>query len=215
MCTASCAGPAFGRPLLWALGGNSMDTYQPNSLFRAGPNSSLNACVGTNGGPYDYNAYGEGFFEGGFQIIEAIKKGEWTIDILVYPAAFSFRHGIELYLKYFVEKFSIVNNIDSFKKTHSLVDNWNVFEKQALKEDEEIFKPLELSIAKDIIDDFCNIDSSGQVFRYPEDIRGNKRLEGLGVINIEVLGDGMRALHKLLDSWAITVEVLANKVETP
>ena len=75
-------------------------TYLHNALFRPGPNASLNACVGDNGGPYDFAAYGDGFFHAGFQIVEAIKQGEWTIDILVYPAVFNFRHGIELYIKH-------------------------------------------------------------------------------------------------------------------
>src|SRR5262249_55182921 len=65
-----------------------------------GPNLDLNACVGINGGPYDFGAYGEGFFEAGFQVVDAIKRGEWTIDVLIYPAVFNFRHGIELYIKH-------------------------------------------------------------------------------------------------------------------
>lgn len=97
--------------------------YEPNSLFRAGPQSTLNACVGTNGEPYDFGAYGEGFFEGGFQIIAAIKRGEWTIDLLIYPAAFSFRHGIELYLKHMVRVFSERAGANAYKKTHALQDN--------------------------------------------------------------------------------------------
>jgi len=36
--------------------------YNYTGLFRTGPNPSLNACVGANGGPYDFPAYGDGFF---------------------------------------------------------------------------------------------------------------------------------------------------------
>lgn len=182
--------------------------YEPNSLFRAGPQSTLNACVGTNGGPYDFGEYGEGFFEGGFQIIAAIKRGEWTTDLLIYPAAFSFRHGIELYLKHMVRVFSERAGANAYKKTHTLQDNWAAFETQALTTNSNMFDPLELSIAKDIVNDFCNIDPSGQVFRYPEDIKGNQHLIGLGVINAEVLGDGMRVLHDLLEKWRLAVEAI-------
>jgi hypothetical protein len=52
--------------------------YAHNVLFRPGPNLNLNACVGENGGPYDFAAYGEGFFHAGFEIIEAINRGAWT-----------------------------------------------------------------------------------------------------------------------------------------
>lgn len=182
--------------------------YVANSLFRPGPRPTLNACVGTNGGPYDFGSYGEGFFEGGFQIIAAIERGEWTVDLLIYPAAFSFRHGIELYLKHMVCLFSEKSGGDTYKKTHTLQDNWKEFEKQALSTNSSMFAPLELSVAKDIIDDFCNIDPSGQVFRYPEDIKGNQHLVGLGVINAEVLGDGMRVLHDLLEKWRLSAEAI-------
>ena len=182
--------------------------YEPNSLFRAGPCPTLNACVGTNGGPYDFGAYGEGFFEGGFQIINAIKRGGWTIDLLIYPAAFSFRHGIELYLKHMVHLFDDIAKSGGYTKTHTLQDNWSAFERQALASKHEAFDQLELSIVKDIIDDFCNIDPTGQVFRYPEDIKGNQHLIGLGVINVEVLEDGMRVLHELFEGWCLALEVV-------
>lgn len=184
--------------------------YQANSLFRPGPNPALNACIGTNGGPYDFGAYGEGFFEGGFQVIEAIKRGEWQIDLLIYPAAFSFRHGVELYLKHMVRLFAEKIRSGTYKKTHTLQDNWSAFEAQAIATNNPAFDPLEISIAKDIIDDFCNIDPSGQVFRYPEDIKGNQHLIGLGVINVEVFSDGMHVLHDLLENWRIAVEVLCS-----
>ena len=74
-------------------GDRMIKPYSYNSLFRPGPNSSLNACVGANGGPYDFGSYAEGFFEAGFQIVDAIKRGEWTTDILIYPAVFDFRHA--------------------------------------------------------------------------------------------------------------------------
>jgi hypothetical protein len=32
-----------------------MKKYIANSLFQSGPNKALNACVGDNGGPYDFN----------------------------------------------------------------------------------------------------------------------------------------------------------------
>ena len=187
-----------------------VNVYVPNSLFSSGSNQSLNACVGSNGGPYDFGAYGEGFFEGGFQIIEAIKRGEWTIDLLIYPATFSFRHGIELYLKHMVRLFAEKSGASTYKKTHTLQDNWSEFESQATATNHSAFNAHELLIAKSIIDDFCNIDPSGQVFRYPEDLKGNQHLIGLGVINIVVLSDGMRTLHELLENWRVAVEVICN-----
>ena len=52
-----------------------------------------------------------------------------------------------------------------------------------------------------IIRDFVEIDPTGQVFRYPEDIRGHAHLSELALINVEVLGDAMRKLHGILSDW--------------
>jgi len=64
-------------------------TYMANSLFRNGPNAQLNACVGENGGPYGYDEYGDGFFDGAKMIVARIKEGAYNIDTLIYPATFS------------------------------------------------------------------------------------------------------------------------------
>jgi hypothetical protein len=66
--------------------------YVPNSLFRNGPDARLNACVGNNGGPYDFSDYGDGFFEGGQKIVDAITRHDGIVDNLIYSAAFSYRH---------------------------------------------------------------------------------------------------------------------------
>ncbi len=93
--------------------------FAPNMLFRSGPDFQLNACVGTNGGPYDLRAYGQGFFEGGKAIIQAARNRAAPVDILVYPAAFSFRHGIELYLKHLLENVRSLYDAPSVEKNHT------------------------------------------------------------------------------------------------
>jgi hypothetical protein len=67
---------------------------------------------------------------------------------------------------------------------------------------------IEASIAGDIIDDFVQIDPTGQVFRYPEDIKGNAHLIGLKLINVEVLSEGMKMLQEMLEAWYFRIEDL-------
>jgi hypothetical protein len=56
--------------------------------------------VGDNGGPYDLANYTDGFFDGGHAIVNDVTGGNYNVDVLVYPAVLSYRHGIELYLKH-------------------------------------------------------------------------------------------------------------------
>jgi hypothetical protein len=122
--------------------------------------------------------------------------------LLIYPAAFSFRHGIELYVKHLLilaDRF--LSTGVRIKKTHMLSDNWNSLSNLLSRLPPEAVNQLEVSNVDDIIADFIQIDPSGQVFRYPEDIKGNKHLTALGVINVEVLADGMRVVFDCFETW--------------
>jgi hypothetical protein len=50
------------------------------------------------------------------------------------------------------------------------------------------------------------IDPKGQVFRYPEDIKGNRHLTNLAHINVKVLKDGMKILQDLLEKWQLAID---------
>jgi len=176
--------------------------YNYNSLFRPGPNSNLNACVGTNGGPYDFGSYGEGFFEAGFQIVEAIKQGAWTTDILIYPAVFDFRHGIELYIKHMtILANRLLGTGRRMAPGHGILQNWSSLTQLFADLHNPHFDALEIDIVKDILIDFVEIDATGQVFRYPEDNKGQPHLREISVINVEVLADGMRDVFDLFETW--------------
>lgn len=187
-----------------------------NNLFRPGPNTSMNACVGTNGGPYDFSSYGEGFFVSGFNLVEAAKSGACAVDILVYPIAFNFRHGIELYSKHLIRKLAEFNNSGTnFERSHSIVRNWDIVINEAVSS--KIFnekEQLEHSIAKDIIEEFEEIDARGEVFRYPVDKKGNTHLD-ISIINIEILRDGMRVLFDILESTTMTIDVALEERYNP
>lgn len=176
--------------------------FKTNDLFKGGKNTDLNACVGNNGGPYDEMDYGDGFFQGGQIIVDGAKDRKGPVDILVYPATFAFRHGIELYLKFLLKALIRYNRSDRrYGKNHSIQAYWNeiLAEVEHLQPEELDRSPIDEVTA--IIRDFVEIDPTGQVFRYPEDIRGHAHLSELALINVEVLGDAMRRLHSILSDW--------------
>jgi hypothetical protein len=98
-----------------------------NPLFTNGDNANMNACVGDNGGPYELFDYGKGFFEGGHAIVAAAGALVAPVDWLVYPAAFSYRHGIELLLKQLVLTLNgLLGSPKGFGKHHKMMDLWGV-----------------------------------------------------------------------------------------
>jgi hypothetical protein len=77
-----------------------------NAIFQSGPeqHKDLNACVGENGGRYDLYDYAGGYFEATDTLLKAAKHDKVTIDDIVYPVCLTFRHGVELFVKYLITR---------------------------------------------------------------------------------------------------------------
>lgn len=178
--------------------------YEHNALFRPGPDWHLNAAVGDNGGPYTFRAYADGFFQAARYIADAVIQNPFYADLVIYPLAFNYRHGIELSLKGLVLHSSAALGLKpEMKKSHGLMDNWKRYRDLAMKLDPAIFEPkIELGILGDILDDFVQIDPTGQAFRYPEDVMGNRHLVKQSHINIRVLAEGMSIVHEVFQQWS-------------
>lgn len=177
-----------------------------NPLFTNGEVTSMNACVGDNGGPYDLFDYGKGFFSAGHAIVKSAENYADPVDLAVYPAAFSYRHGIELYLKHLVASLNIVLDTGgTFKKRHQIKDLWADVVDLGSKVKRELIEQEVIDRAGEIIGYFDALDPSGQVFRYPEDIRGNQHLAEFKLINVIVLRDQMIELQDILERWVYQI----------
>ncbi|MDR7102851.1 hypothetical protein [Croceicoccus sp. BE223] len=60
---------------------------------------------------------------------------------------------------------------------------------------------LHAAIDRELIGYFDAFDPTGQVFRYPEDIKGNRHLAEHKLINVEVLRDQTAELREILERW--------------
>lgn len=173
-----------------------------NPLFTNGENTSMNACVGDNGGPYNLFDYGRGFFDGGHAAVKSAQDFVGPVDLLVYPAAFSYRHGIELYLKHLVLMLNLILETgETFKKNHSMIKLWEAVVDLNNKVDPALLEQEAIDRAGQLIGYFDAFDPTGQVFRYPEDIKGNRHLAEHKLINVEVLREQMQELKDILERW--------------
>ena len=180
-----------------------MTTATKNPLFGPGKNPNLNACVGNNGGPYDFSSYADGFFFAAFYNIENAAEGRWTIDLLIYPICFNLRHGLELYIKHLIvlgARF-LGEDSEAFQPTHKLTDNWMKWKAIVARLPKHSIEPTTLRVAQAAIDNFVAIDPTGQAFRYPEDLAKRVHLIGVPVINIETLYDEMKKLQDIFETW--------------
>lgn len=185
--------------------------YQHNDLFRGDIGSfHLNACVGDNGGPYDYRDYADGYMRAGLSLISAAERHEGPVDILVYPIAYCFRHAIELYLKHFCETLpKLWSEQASPVQTHKLVDNWSIVKEFIGRE--RLFDQNNIAVSQvdKIISDFVQIDPTAEIFRFPVGRKGDRHLQNLSVINLLVLRSAMSELNDIFTSWDYMSDALA------
>lgn len=179
-----------------------MSDYKTNELFRPGSVGCMNACVGENGGPYDFFDYAWGFFGAADAAVEAALSHDEPVDVLVYPISFCYRHAVELSLKHLAQELPpLWGEQAAFRVNHKLIDTWTDMSGY-LKRSPEFDPSGELIPFVDrLLTDFLEFDSTGQVFRYPKDRLGAPHLQDARIINVLVLRDAMRDAREAFKHW--------------
>lgn len=177
--------------------------YKQNDLFRRGLQIRLNACVGPNGGPYDFADYARGYFLAARELVDSLEKESNYVDILVYPLCYAYRHAVELGLKHLARELPrLYGDKKEIQLTHNLNDNWQQVRpyltraRRYLDADSSAIPYVDKVLA-----DFLDFDPSGEVFRFPENKKGERHLQDTRIINVEVLGTYMNKLADIFEFW--------------
>jgi len=177
-----------------------------NDLFRPGPNSRLNACVGRNGGPADFGRYASGYFEAGARLVASLKNDPWSVDSLIYPLVMVYRHGIETGLKHLGRTLPpLCGQKSKIKLTHNLMDNWRFIRGllTELGEGSELLDRVQSTLIE-----FIEIDPRGESFRYPLDRDGNRLLQETSLINVEVFAAKMEFMAQFFEGAGYWIDSL-------
>lgn len=182
--------------------------FKQNDLFRPDfDRMAFNACVGDNGGPYDLYDYAHGYFDATRLLLKAVGTERGFInDLLVYPICLNFRHSIELFIKYLISDLKTLTRSDAkFRTTHSLEGNWstamNLIKRTKLDVD-----PDEIKLITRVVTDVMEVDPNGNIFRYPESIKGDQHLKDWALVNLAVIGDVFALLSKIAEEWHFKIE---------
>jgi hypothetical protein len=177
------------------------NTFKENDVFKGLQNEfgHLNACVGPNGGPYELYDYAKGYFDATKLMLANCKDGRELIDLLVYPICFDFRHAIELFIKYVITDLAKVRGTDhKFKTNHTLHKNWKVA-KHLLEEIETSRE--DLSLFEKVVSCVEEVDPNGQIFRYPENIKGSKHLQEWALVNLALIEAYNEKIASIAHTW--------------
>jgi len=176
-----------------------------NFTFKGCEPTWANACVGNNGNPQIIE-YANGFAAAANLLIDQVIKDEGMklhVDIFIYPICFNMRHAVELHLKGTIEKLAALAEYRQFKlpefklvSTHDISNAWEYIKINAVLLDKRY--ELQVKALENYITDIAEIDSTGQVFRYPFDTENRKHLVNVATINVLVLKQRFNKLEKLL-----------------
>ncbi len=173
-----------------------------NPLFAPGADWRLNACL--NWGIDTWYAYSEGYRRAAEVVTEYVRQTHQDQDVLIYPVLFLWRHHLELKLKAIARSASQLLGEDwTPPGDHDLGPLFAVAHKLAERcysEFAEKVPNAELLQAKAALASLKAVDARAMAFRYPEDLKGNKHLEGPYHINFDVVERHMTAISEALDN---------------
>ena len=153
-------------------------------------------------------AYVKGYLEAA-DLVAASSDRETraTLDYVVYPTIFLYRHHLELMLKH------LRNVIDTelqrtapARPKHSLLYEWNLCE--AFLEKAEPGERSSLAGVRNVLRQFDDIDPHpGTNFRYAEKLDGGDPLPGHEWLNLATVSDATHSVSEYLESWAMHFEM--------
>jgi hypothetical protein len=178
-----------------------LKTYKHNDLFGPGDNWNYNACVGTNGGPYNEMAYALGYFEAAERLAKSVEENRRLLDLVIYPLAFTNRHGIELALKHLAKQLPALWDEEPFElPKHTLMEHWD--RTRPYLERDASFDPLHtVPMVDAALKDFVEIDPSGEAFRFPASRSGSRFLQDSSMLNILVFNETMQSVRTCFRFW--------------
>jgi hypothetical protein len=190
---------------------SDMSKYVAGSLFEEPPNGYFHdqmACVGTNGGPYNFNDFAFGYFDAARRVRDSLDVDDGLIDVLVYPIAFLYRQGFELAIKhlvYFLSPHYASGTTPNLN--HGLTNNWTILrpliEQHAVNHHYKELERQQLDGIEALIADFERFDPNSFVFRYPEDKKGGAYIKGFSRIDVARLNHELNVAITWFESVVI------------
>ena len=189
-----------------------------NNTFMGAAPTWANACVGDNGAPGMVD-YAEGFASAANALLDSAISNQGmalAVDTLVYPVCFTMRHAIELFLKKVTADLAQIGMVRGaplpafdLVASHDLGLIWAYMKTHAPSTDERLADLV--NNLNEYVTDVADMDATGQVFRYPFDLRNKKHLTSIGVINFVILKRRFNEIQLLLEKLNRTASDLVGE----
>lgn len=171
------------------------------TLFSSLPGSGWNADLASNRSPRAFSTYAQGYFRAALALLH--RGGD---DLLFYPAAFAFRHGVELALKSLARDFGVVGEVEPLgRPTHPLADIWTkIREPMTFYQLEGLLEPVPDLSADElgaVIEELDRTDERSMAFRYPCSLDGEPHLDRMSRIDMVQFASVAERVALGLTAW--------------
>lgn len=168
-----------------------------SKLFKSESDWWHNACLHFTNNEWDIYALGYKEVADNF-ISHIIANDEIasTLDTVIFPIIFLYRHYLELRFKQILILCNTITNQEAaILPSHNLKLLWNSSKSELTKVISN-FDVLshDMKHIDEIVNEFSLIDSTSTSFRYPIDTKGNKNLETVSHINFRTICEKMDQL---------------------
>ncbi len=171
--------------------------------FNAGSDWWNNACVNYMPPRDAATLYAIGFREGADLLVDSAMESRWTLDTIIYPVVFLYRHYLELHLKLVLELLRAARGDDRPAPiTHNLGQVWREVRRELRARWPDAFARDAGNVDR-CIEQFSDADPASTAFRYPSKKDRTPSVGHLTHINI-------RKLKELVTSAAETLEKYDN-----
>ncbi len=139
--------------------------------------------------------YSQAYKDAADILVEHTQTDKTSLNFMVFPILFLYRHYIELALKEIILTASkYLGKKQSTINFHTLSKLWEEAKRLILEVDLDIPKDDIVAVANQILQ-FHNLDKSSMTFRYPADNQGNVFKNLSDYINIENVREIVDGLH--------------------
>jgi hypothetical protein len=181
-------------------------------FFETIEDGEWNACVGVQGTAF---AYVDGYLEAARILAATVIDDELmgSRDSLIMPILYNARHGLELALKYTIERLKRLELIQAREGPvdHDILAYWG-----RLRDADVIDLQTRTAIAalEPYVASLARIDSDGQQLRYFETKEGVRSLDGIAVVNLPLVRESVGHLSEILETLTDRVMLLEDEHPT-
>lgn len=176
-----------------------------------------NACIGTQG---DVENYVDGYIEAASELAAAVldKRLYASRDTLAMPILYNCRHGLELSLKYAIDRLHKTGMLKAgHPANHDIESHWQHLQANAVGSVGSLGDLTLRGLVADLepyVKSLAAIDDDGQELRYAENRDGQTSLSGKAIVNLVHVHQSIQKLSRLLQSLKHRVQDIEDERHT-